>query len=111
MIFHLHGQPLVGGIERRPFGHSPRLEDSFHFQAKVVVQAGGAVLLHHKAVPGFLLDLRWRLRRLLETSFSLVFFQCHNAILTIPGAILRSPDKHSLESLTDLRLADVIHVQ
>ncbi len=62
MIFHLHGQALVGGIERRSLRDGPRLEHALHLQAKVVVQAGGAVLLHHKAVAGFLFQLGRRLR-------------------------------------------------
>ena len=77
MIFHLHGQALVGGIERRALGHGPRFQHAVHLQAKVVVQARGAVLLHHEAPLLALADLRRRLGRLLEIAFPFVFFERH----------------------------------
>ena len=57
MILHLHGQAFVGRIERRAFGHRPGLEHAFHLQAEVIVQPSGPVLLHHKTVLRFLLQL------------------------------------------------------
>ena len=48
MVFGFHGQPLVIGVQRRPLGNRPRLEDPVHFQAQVVVQAARGVSLHNK---------------------------------------------------------------
>ena len=47
MIFHLHGQAFVGGIDRRAFGDCPRLEDAVQLQSQVVVQMARGVLLNH----------------------------------------------------------------
>src|ERR1700724_4522604 len=77
MILDLHSEALVGGIERRAFGDGPRFQHAIHFQAKVIVQAGGVVLLHYEAVAGFALDFRGRLGSLLEFSFPFVFFEGH----------------------------------
>ncbi len=48
VIFGLHRQAFDGGIERRPFGNGPRLEHAIQFEAEVVMQSPGRVLLHHK---------------------------------------------------------------
>ncbi len=45
MILDFKGQTLVMGIERRAAGHRPGLEDAVQFEAEVVVQAGGVMLL------------------------------------------------------------------
>ena len=74
MILNLHGEALVGRVERWAFGYGPGLEHAFHFEPEVVVQAGSAVLLHHEAVAGFLLQLGRRLGGFLEAAFTLVFF-------------------------------------
>src|SRR5262249_13320118 len=52
MIFGLHGEALVAGTHRRPLRHGPGLERAVDGQAKVVVQAGGSVLLYDKGVLG-----------------------------------------------------------
>ena len=77
MILDLHGEALVGRIERRPLGHGPGFQHAFHLQAKIIVQARGVMLLHHEAVPSFGCEFRRRLWRLLELALSFVFFQCH----------------------------------
>ncbi len=77
MIFDLHGEALVGGIERRTFRNSPRLQHAVHFQAEIVMQAGCAVLLDDEATLSGLAQFRRRLRCLLEISFSFVFFERH----------------------------------
>ena len=80
MIFHLHRQALVRGIERRPLRHRPRLQHAVHLQAKVVMQTRGAVLLHHKTMPLAALDFAGGLRRLFEVAFAFVFFEGHNNV-------------------------------
>ena len=50
MVFGLHGQALVGGIERRPLGHGPGYQHAADFEAKVIVQAPRGVLLHDEGV-------------------------------------------------------------
>ena len=77
MIFHLHGEALVGGIERRAFGDGPRFQHAVHLEAEVVMQAGGAVLLHHEAPLLALAELGRRLGRLLEVAFPFVFLKRH----------------------------------
>ena len=81
MILDLHRQPLISRIKRRPLRNGPRLEHAFHLQPEIVVQTGGTMLLHHEAVPGFLLHFRWRLRRFLKAAFAFVLFQWHRDIL------------------------------
>ena len=82
MIFDLHGQPLVGRIERGPLWNGPRLENAFHLEPEVIVQAGGFVLLDNEAIALLLLDFRWRLRSLLEPPLALVFFEGHGLTAT-----------------------------
>ena len=83
MIFHLHGQAFVGGIERWSFGNGPGFEHAIHLQAKVVMQARGAMFLHYKAMLRFLFNLPRRLGSFGEAAFAFVFFQGHRAILAI----------------------------
>ena len=45
VVLDLHGQPLGGGIERRPLGHGPGPHHPVDLQAQVVVVGGGLVLL------------------------------------------------------------------
>ena len=46
MVFGLHGEPLFATIQRRTLGNGPRLEHAIAFEAEVVVQARGGMLLH-----------------------------------------------------------------
>ena len=48
MIFHFHGQALVGRIDRRALGDGPGLEDAVQLQAQVIVQMARGVLLNHE---------------------------------------------------------------
>ena len=48
MVFDLHRQALVGGIEIRAFGHGPALEHAVQLQAEVVMEVRGIVLLDDK---------------------------------------------------------------
>jgi hypothetical protein len=73
MIFDLHGETLVRGIERRAFWHSPGLQDTFHLETEIVMQAGCAVPLHNKAVALALIELRRRLGRFREAPLAFVF--------------------------------------
>jgi hypothetical protein len=74
MVLDLHGQPSLGGIERRPLGHGPRAERPVVFQPQVEMQVTGGVLLDHE--PQGLrrrdLDLARRLGRLREVAHRLV---------------------------------------
>ena len=48
VILDLDRQPLVVGIERRPPGHRPGLEDAVELQPQIVMQPGRVVLLDHE---------------------------------------------------------------
>src|SRR5690606_33125720 len=45
MGFHVHGQALVLGVQAWALGHRPALQGAVQFQAEVVVQTAGVVLL------------------------------------------------------------------
>src|SRR5262245_41422435 len=49
MIFGLDGKSFVFGIERRPLGYGPRLEDAFDLETQIEVQAPRRVHLHNEA--------------------------------------------------------------
>ncbi len=49
MILDFHGQTFVGGIQRRSAGNRPGLEHTLPFQAHIVVQLPGGMLLHDEA--------------------------------------------------------------
>ena len=74
MIFDLDRKPLVMGIERRPFGHSPGFENAIQLEPQIVVEAGGVVLLDDEAATGRGLDsvLAAWLPRLLEVALRFV---------------------------------------
>src|SRR5439155_19873296 len=48
MVFRPDGQPLLGRIHGRSFGHRPRNQNTVDREAKVIVQAAGIMLLHDK---------------------------------------------------------------
>src|SRR5207247_5808687 len=77
MILHLHGQALIGGIERRPFGHRPGLQNTIHFQAEVIVETSSAVLLNNESVTWLLFYGRRRLWSLLKVTLTFVFLERH----------------------------------
>src|SRR5690606_9773958 len=53
MVFHMHGQALVAGIQARTLGHCPALQGAVQLPWEVVAQAPGSVLLDN-ATPGAL---------------------------------------------------------
>src|SRR5436305_704355 len=82
MIFDLHGQPLVGRIERRPLGNGPGFENAFHLESEVIVPASGFVLLDNEAIGLLLLNYRRKLWGLFEPPLTLVFFEGHGLTAT-----------------------------
>ncbi len=46
MVFDMHGQSLDFGVEGRPFRHRPALQRAIEFEAKVIMQVRGVVLLN-----------------------------------------------------------------
>jgi hypothetical protein len=48
MVFDMHGQPLHRRIEARPLGHGPTFEDAFEFQAEIIMEMAGRMLLNDK---------------------------------------------------------------
>ncbi len=82
VILHLDGETLVVGIERGTARHRPGFEHAVEFQAEIVMQAGGGVLLDHIAAMLGLGDARRAagLGRLLEVALGPVFGEllgCH----------------------------------
>jgi hypothetical protein len=75
VVLHHDGQALVLGVIGGALGDGPRLEDAAHFQTEVVVQAAGAVLLHHEreVFPLGRRLSRGRLGGLREVALALVF--------------------------------------
>src|SRR5579864_6286283 len=80
MIFHHHGQALIGGIERRAFRNGPRLEHAFHLEAKIVMKMRGPMFLDNETVAYALGEVGRGLGRLVKASFALVFFQGHSQL-------------------------------
>ena len=81
MIFDRHGKTLLGGIQRRTFRDRPGFEDALHLETEVVVEAGGAVLLHHEAVSFVFLHFGGRLGGVGKAAFALIFLKCHSGSL------------------------------
>jgi hypothetical protein len=52
MIFDHGGKAFDGGVQGGAFGNGPGFEGAGDFEAKVVVEAGGAMALDAKAVAG-----------------------------------------------------------
>ena len=75
VIFHLYGQPFLGRVQGRPFGHRPALQHALQFQPEIVVQGPGRVFMHHKNQVVFMgAQNRRRLGSFLELAFFSVFF-------------------------------------
>src|SRR5581483_6293132 len=86
MILDLHGQAAVAALPGETFGNGPRLQDAFHFEAEVVMQARGVVFLNDeerfmRATSGGFAARRFA--RAAKISPGLVFFQAHG--LNGPG--------------------------
>jgi len=77
VVLDLHREALVGGIERRPLGHGPGLENAVMLEAEVVVQPPGSVLLDDEAWVRGLGDALFpaRLARLAEISLGPILGQ------------------------------------
>jgi hypothetical protein len=75
MVLDLHREPLVVGVERRTFRHSPRLEDPIKLKPQVVVQVRRRVLLDDetKILCGFYFGITARLLGFREVSLGTVF--------------------------------------
>ena len=58
VIFDFDGEPAVAVFRGKTFGHGPGFQDAVHFEAEIVVQAGGIMFLHDEEGSGGLL---WRL--------------------------------------------------
>src|SRR5258708_34486510 len=76
-MFDLHGQTVIGKIERRALGDGAGLQHAFHLQSKIVVQARCSVALYAKAVPRLLFDLRRRFGGFFKAPFSFVLVERH----------------------------------
>ena len=108
MIFDLHGEALVGGIERRAFGDGPRFQNAFHLEAEVIMKAGSVVPLHDKAMAFAFIELRWRLGRFRERRLRLYSSRATVEIVIGPSGdrvILRSQNSEPTVSSwwTELR--------
>src|ERR1700733_10536615 len=75
MVFDLDCEALVVRIKRRPLRDRPRLENAVKFQAQIVMQARGVVLLDDEPQPfgGWNFAAPARLSGLREIAFCLVF--------------------------------------
>jgi len=72
---------FVSGVERRTPGTAQDFKNAVHFQAEVVMQMRGAMLLHDEAVARFRCELgRWFWRSV-EATLTLVLVQRHVVIL------------------------------
>src|ERR1019366_4743058 len=92
VVFHVRGEDLDGGIERRPLGDGPGFQDAIDLQAKVVVQPRGIVPLHTKIRFGrwiALPDGRRRLGRFLEAAFRGVLVERHKPLTSFHLHLIR----------------------
>jgi hypothetical protein len=91
MIFYLDGEPLVSGVERRPFGNSPGFEDAAYFEAQVVVEPCCCMLLNDKYFVVFASLLPARFRGLRKAAFSPIFREfSHSSHYSAPDSVIRS---------------------
>ncbi len=84
MVLGTYGQSLVGGIDAGALGNRPAEQYAVEFEAKIVVETRGIVLLDEVrklTLPGP--DAAWRwFRRLLEIALTAVLFQCHFGVFS-----------------------------
>src|SRR5581483_4896839 len=84
MIFHVRREMLRRRVQRGPFRHGPRLQNSVHLQPKIVVQARSIVPLHTKVMARLVLSLGWGgFRSLSETAFGCVLFERHKSLYPV----------------------------
>ncbi len=85
VVLGLDRQPLVRGIQRRPFGHRPGFQHALDRQPEVEMQAPRGVLLHHEEIVFLLGRFPCRLRSPLEFAFPPIFLKLgHRRILSQP---------------------------
>src|SRR5262245_19514682 len=81
MVLDMDGEALLSGIEARPFGDCPALQDAVELEAEIVMQPPRSMLLNDKGEPGVGLSARpsgsGRLRRLPKIAFASVFLESH----------------------------------
>src|SRR5215831_15053810 len=83
VILDVHGQPLVRGIEARPLGDRPALENAFELEPKIVVEPRGGVLLNHERArrrAGLVRHLTRRLGCFLEIALATILVKPHELI-------------------------------
>src|SRR5439155_3043772 len=81
MIFDVDGQTLLRRVHRRLLGHGPALEHAVGFEAEIVMEPGGLVLLHDEdwlavRLAGFSCWFEGRA----EVTLRLIFFESHGRI-------------------------------
>src|SRR5689334_4852308 len=104
MIFRLHRQPLIRGIERRTFRHRPRQQHAVPLEAEVVMQMRGEMLLNAEEELVTLLpagaELRFRLGRFFEVALLLVILEGHDLEGYNTDQWPRSPPRIARSSVT-----------
>ena len=94
MILHLHGEALVGWIEGRTLGNSPRFQHAIHFQAEVIVKAGCSMLLHYEAMTFFSRNFAGWFRGAVELAFAFIFFESHRKkVAKSVAAVASAPNR------------------
>src|SRR5690606_33544778 len=88
-------------VERRPFGNRPAFQHTVHLQTEVVMQAGSGVTLNdeNKFIIRFFL-LAFGFAGLVELSFVLIFFECHNQDAFWDLLFFRLSRSFSIRSMT-----------
>src|SRR5206468_1835551 len=78
VVFGLHRQALLVGIERWALGDGPRAEHTFHLEAEIVMKARRPVFLNDEAVARSLLHLAGGLGRPVKLPLPFIFFKTHS---------------------------------
>ncbi len=77
MIFSFDGKAFVGRIKGGSFRDRPGSQHPLHFQTKIVMKAGGSMLLDDETVAGDASRLALGFGRLVEPALPFVLFQSH----------------------------------
>jgi hypothetical protein len=72
MILDVHGEPLVGRVERRSLGHGPGHEHAVELEAEIVVQMARGMLVNHEELASGLGPAARRLGRSVELALRAV---------------------------------------
>ena len=78
VVFGLHGQALLGRIERGALGNGPGPEYTLHLEAEIVVKASCPMFLNDETLARGLLDLPGWLGRSIEFPFPFIFVETHS---------------------------------